>query len=168
MKGKKIFVNKNHLFESMNTTLLNTSSPFIPTQNTVQMVSSSTLLTLAPTELATSRSLVLNSRGRQLHIFCCNLSASRHLAAPSIASIWQSLSPIPAADPIALSYCRYAFWKTQDSSEQFCNTFSSSRCLSCLIILAKPINWYSIILFIFMLLNGAFVLFSLSLLIMPT
>jgi hypothetical protein len=34
--------------------------------------------------------------------------------------------------------------------------------------LAKPINWYSIILFIFMLLNGAFVLFSLSLLIMPT
>lgn len=65
--------------------------------------------TLAPTDPATSRSLVLNSRGRQLHILCWSLRASRHLAAPSIASIWHSRSPVAAAEPIALSYCRNAF-----------------------------------------------------------
>ena len=68
--------------------------------------------TLAPTDPATSRSLVLNSRGLQLHILCWSLRASRHLAAPSIASIWHSRSPVAAAEPIALSYCRNAFCKT--------------------------------------------------------
>lgn len=67
--------------------------------------------TLAPTDPATSRSLVLNSRGLQLHILCWSLRASKHLAAPSIASIWHSRSPVAAAEPIALSYCRNAFCK---------------------------------------------------------
>lgn len=67
-------------------------------------------VTLAPTELATSRSLVLNSNGLQLQILCCNLSASKHLAAPSMDSICMTLSPIAAAEPMAVSYWRKAFY----------------------------------------------------------
>jgi hypothetical protein len=68
--------------------------------------------TLAPTELATSNSLVLNSNGRQLQILCWSLRASRHRAAPSIDSIWMTRSPIAAAEPIAVSYCLKAFCQT--------------------------------------------------------
>ena len=66
--------------------------------------------TLAPTALATSNNLLLNSNGRQLHIFCCCLKASRHLAAPSIACIWHKRSPIDVDVLMADSYCRNAFW----------------------------------------------------------
>lgn len=65
--------------------------------------------TFAPVDPATSNSLVLNSNGRQLHILCCTLKASRHRAAPSMASIWQRRSPVAAAEPIAVSYWRNAF-----------------------------------------------------------
>lgn len=81
-------------------------------------------LTLAPTELATSSNLVLNSNGLQLQILCCNLNASRHLAAPSIDSIWITLSPRAAAEPIAVLYCLKAFWNIE--KHHFISHFRSS------------------------------------------
>lgn len=93
------------------------------------------VITLDPMAVATSSSLVLNSSGRQLQILCCNRRASRHRAAPSIASIWQSLSPIELAVFIALSYCLYAFCRTRNdrgtrrsrnSCEHFCTQHSQA------------------------------------------
>lgn len=87
--------------------------------------------TLAPTDPATSSSLVLNSRGLQLHILCWSLRASRHLAAPSIASIWHSRSPVAAAVPIALSYCRKAFCNMSIFISTMLSAWHADRHLRC-------------------------------------